>query len=81
MPWCERCDRFLNPNSVNEDGTCPTCGRPVDATRLQHGDQAVVTDDDDVAAPWHFWVMIAGVVLYLGWRLIEALIWGIDRLF
>ena len=31
MPWCERCDRFLNPNTVQPDGTCPSCGRTVDA--------------------------------------------------
>ena len=30
MPWCTGCDRFLSPNTVLADGTCPTCHRPVD---------------------------------------------------
>jgi predicted RNA-binding Zn-ribbon protein involved in translation (DUF1610 family) len=30
MPWCETCSRFLNPNSLATDGTCPWCGREVD---------------------------------------------------
>ena len=33
MPWCETCDRFLSPSSVQTDGTCPSCGRTVDAGR------------------------------------------------
>ena len=30
MPWCDDCDRYLAPSAVTPDGTCPTCGRPVD---------------------------------------------------
>ena len=26
MPWCDDCDRFLSPNTVRADGSCPTCG-------------------------------------------------------
>ncbi len=26
MPWCEHCARFLSPNTVRSDGTCPVCG-------------------------------------------------------
>ena len=29
MPWCDRCDRFLSPNTVADDGSCPSCGTPV----------------------------------------------------
>lgn len=29
MPWCDGCDRFLNPNTLRSDGTCPTCERKV----------------------------------------------------
>ena len=25
MPWCAGCDRFLSPNTVLADGTCPHC--------------------------------------------------------
>ena len=29
MPWCDACDRFLSPNTVHDDGTCPSCGAKV----------------------------------------------------
>lgn len=82
MPWCERCDRFLSPNTVQADGTCPSCGRPVDpAAGAATGDEPDAGPDEgeDVRVPWHFWVMVAGVVLYLGWRLIEGVLWAIEN--
>jgi len=33
MPWCETCSRFLNPNSLGPDGSCPSCGRVVSEPR------------------------------------------------
>lgn len=24
--------------------------------------------------PWHFWVLVAAAVLYLGWRLVQGLV-------
>lgn len=32
-------------------------------------------DEEGAKAPWHFWVLVAALVLYLGWRLIEVIIW------
>lgn len=29
MPWCDSCDRFLSPNTVRDDGSCPSCGEKV----------------------------------------------------
>ena len=84
MPWCERCDRFLNPNTVLPDGTCPTCGRRVDPVTEAHDRADDVVDDggdEGVKAPWHFWVMVAGVVLYLGWRLVQGIAWGVENWF
>lgn len=78
MPWCERCDRFLNPNTVGVDGTCPSCGREIEPPAAlasgSTGERGVAVDDE-VKAPWHFWVMIAGVVIYLGWRFVEGFVW------
>ncbi|QGG95249.1 hypothetical protein [Actinomarinicola tropica] len=71
MPWCERCDRFLNPNTVQPDGTCPSCGRPIDPAAAAEGAE----EDEQASVPWHFWVLVAGVVLYLGWRFVELLLW------
>ena len=62
MPWCDPCGRFYNPNTLREDGTCPNCetklAEPVDKQK----------------APWHFWLLTAAVVIYLGWRLIQMLL-------
>lgn len=35
--------------------------------------------DDDPPVPLSFKVMIALAVLYLGWRLVEGIIWVADR--
>jgi hypothetical protein len=101
VPWCQRCNRFLNPNTVLADGTCPTCGRQVDRPTpvgsrgvnersSDAGDPSedltdgpgraeAEEDDEDVKAPWHFWVMIAAAVLYLGWRFLEGIWWAIRQ--
>jgi hypothetical protein len=65
MPWCDTCSRFLSPNSLRPDGSCPTCGRVVAEP------DAPATADK---APWHFKLMVAAVVLYLGWRLVQLIV-------
>jgi hypothetical protein len=67
VPWCETCQRFYNPRSVAPDGTCVACGR-------------FIADPEEEAEalskpPWHFWVLVVALVAYLGWRLIEFLVW------
>ena len=69
MPWCETCDRFYNPGSVAPDGTCVTCGRFIA--------EADDEEQEGSSAPWHFWVLVAALVAYLGWRLIEVVIWAV----
>ncbi len=68
MPWCEACDRFYNPNSLRADGACPACGR-------QLGEPGTVATAEAPAAPWHFKVLLLAVVLYLGWRLVQGIVW------
>ncbi len=29
MPWCDDCQKFWNPNSMPENGECPTCQRVI----------------------------------------------------
>jgi hypothetical protein len=70
VPWCDTCDRFYNPNSLQGDGTCPTCGRPV-ATAEQPGEPAEVHS----GAPWHFKVLVAVTAVYLGYRLFQGVFW------
>jgi transcription initiation factor IIE alpha subunit len=62
MPWCEECAKYWTPNSMNEDGSCPKCGRLVEEPDSRAMDEK---------APWHFKLLVASLVLYLGWRFIE----------
>lgn len=67
MPHCDTCERFYNPNSLHADGTCPTCGRQLGQTTEAAAAPA--------GAPWHFKVLVALTVAYLGWRLIQGIVW------
>jgi hypothetical protein len=48
---------------MRPDGSCPTCGRPIGAVA------------EAPRAPWHFKVLVGGVVAYLGWRLFQLVVW------
>ena len=65
MPWCEGCARFYNPNTLSEGGNCPEGHHVADAAE----------DAVDPKAPWHFWVLVIGVVVYLGYRLVQGIAW------
>lgn len=66
MPYCDNCDRFLNPNTLTATGDCPDCDEhvadPVEAA-------------EPITTPWHFKLLVAGVCGYLGWRLVELIDW------
>ncbi|NNE73350.1 MAG: hypothetical protein HKN26_06790 [Acidimicrobiales bacterium] len=70
MPWCEPCDRFYNPNSVTVEGHCPTCDSEITETEPS---EAAATAREPVKVPWHFWLMVAGAGLYLGFRLLQLI--------
>jgi hypothetical protein len=65
VPWCEDCSKFWNPNTLPPDGTCPTCGR-------------VIGEPPDTSVPWHFWLLLGALVLYLGWRLVQGVAWLVE---
>jgi hypothetical protein len=67
MPWCETCDKFHNPATIDETGTCPECG-----TTVEIGEIAQHVEEETVKVPWHFWVGVAAVIAYLGWRVIQG---------
>jgi hypothetical protein len=66
MPWCEECSKYWTPNSMNDDGTCPSCGRTIEQPT-----SASASGTDDEKAPWHFKLMVVALVAYLGWRFVE----------
>lgn len=63
MPWCDECDRFYTPSTLSPDGECPE-GHPV-----------AEPPGEDATLPWHFWLLLAALVLYLGWRLLQLIGW------
>lgn len=65
MPWCENCNRYLTPNTMSKHGHCPSCEGEVD-TPEGHGEPAP-------KIPWHFWLMIIALTIYLGWRLVQLI--------
>ena len=90
MPWCDACDRFLSPSTVKVDGTCPSCGRAVDAGHAHapaprpdpaprpapKDTSADVADDEDLPPiPWHLWLLAAALAVYLGYRAMQGIEW------
>ena len=65
MPYCDDCQKFWNPNSMHADGRCPTCG-------IQLAEPQEPDDDwEDYKAPWHFKLLVALTIAYLGWRFLQ----------
>jgi len=75
VPHCDTCDRFYNPNSLLPDGTCSVCGRQVAEVK-----PGTISRFETEGAPWHFKVLIAVTVIYLGWRLLQAIVWAAQSL-
>lgn len=72
MPWCDSCDVYLAPNAVKVGGTCPTCDELADAADL--------TIEESTRPAWHFWLMVVALVAYLGWRLVEGVVWAAQQI-
>jgi hypothetical protein len=64
MPWCEQCGRFWNPNSMQSDGSCPSCGRVI---------------APPARTPWHFKLLLAALVIYLGYRAFQGVEWVVHH--
>ncbi len=83
MPWCEPCGRFYTPSTLSAEGDCPAGHHVADPTGIAPltqsdapgRDAAVSAEGEKVKAPWHFWVLVAAVLLYLGWRLVQGIAW------
>ena len=61
MPYCDHCAKYWTPNSMNDDGTCPTCGQMMESP-------PAADDAADEKAPWHFKLLVGSLVVYLSWR-------------
>lgn len=69
MPWCDSCSAYHAPTAL-DDGACPRCGGPISDAPHAEQEQSV-----GVSAPWHFWVVVVLLALYLLWRVIGLVIW------
>jgi hypothetical protein len=65
---------------MNEDGTCPTCGRlvetpstrPITAKNINLRKLAAGEgSEESVKTPWHFKLLMVLLALYLGWRIVQ----------
>ena len=89
MPWCEDCSRFYTPSTLTPGGDCPeghhvadpppSGGDPSMRPLVQSGAPprsdrpSGAGEGEKVRAPWHFWLLVAAVVIYLGWRLVQGI--------
>jgi hypothetical protein len=65
----------MNPNTLQADGTCPECGRLVEAPKPAG---AVAASAERDKAPWHFKLILALTVIYLTWRFIQMITWVVS---
>jgi len=80
MPWCPACERFLSPPTVRADGTCPSCGRPVEAVRDQPPGGAKPAEDEELPpVPTHLKILGGALAVYLGYRFLQGVEWVIHR--
>jgi hypothetical protein len=69
------------------EGNCPSCGRAIDTANtvassraggaLRPSDAPTVSELSKMSgekAPWHFKLLMAMLVLYLGWRIIAPFV-------
>lgn len=84
MPFCEECAKYWAPSAMNEDGTCPSCGRVVEDQRAapagtkpapatMSGKTLRELAGKEGKAPWHFKVLVGLLIVYLGWRLLDLI--------
>jgi hypothetical protein len=71
VPWCPDCDRFYNPNTLETDGSCPTCGRHL----AEDTKPEKIGRFRDEPTPWHFKVLVVLVSIYLTFRLVQGIVW------
>jgi len=82
VPWCASCNRFLSPSTVRANGTCPECGRSVDAGTAHAPATATegATERRRTSLPWHLWLLAIALAIYLGYRAWQGIDWVIHNL-
>jgi hypothetical protein len=83
VPWCPSCERFLSPPTVAPDGTCPSCGRPVEPGRGKVAGEparnAGGEEEELPPIPAHLKYLGIALVIYLGYRFWQGIEWVIHK--
>jgi hypothetical protein len=86
MPWCDTCSKYWAPNTMTPEGACPECKKVLatkGALRMEARSLGVAapgeTEGEVPKTPWHFKVMIIGLVIYLAWRGVQGVEWLIHH--
>ena len=95
VPWCATCDRFLSPPTVTPEGTCPACGRPVEAGGAHapgEGPERTLQADGEPAdgepageeevgpVPLHIKILGVTLVVYLSYRFFQGVEWVLHHI-
>jgi len=77
VPWCEPCSRFYTPTTLTDEGNCPAGHHVADPSSpvLVQSSAPPREDVESVRPPWHFWLLVLALVLYLGWRAVQGIQW------
>ncbi len=71
---------------MRTDGSCPQCHRvlavvadapvrpSISAANLDLKKLAAKPGEEELRAPWHFKLLVAGLVIYLGWRIVDIFV-------
>ncbi len=52
---------------------------PEDAPKLVQSSAEGREEEPEPKVPWHFWLLIAATVIYLGWRAFQGIEWLFNR--
>ncbi len=83
MPWCDDCERFYNPNTLTAEQHCPK-GHTVDQSEPAVDGPVRISRYEaarEAGVPWHFWLLVGALIIYLGWRALEGVLWVVGQLF
>ncbi len=91
MSWCDACQRGFELQAGSN--ACPVCAqaglvssassepRQAGSSSLKSTKSRARKAQARTGPPWHFWLVIAAAALYLGWRVVEALVWVVMQIF
>ena len=72
MPWCGPCQRYFAPSALDPGETCPACGEAVELGDVaREAGEATEPSEEEVRAPWHFWLVVVATVVYVAWRIVQ----------